>query len=206
MSVINDVARGRRPASPDGLPRRLVMLSPIAEQVLPRVRPALGVEKFHIAASTGSRNALALPVVNGAPIIFAWQPRSPGRTAITRWAPTIAVMLALALGLLAAAMRSSLAALRKFEWLAGHDSLTGLPNRSAFRTELDGRLSERGELAVGMADLDGFKTVNDVHGHPVGDELLRAVAGAYLIAAGTGDFVARLGGDHRAPRPPSRRG
>ncbi|WP_250520342.1 MULTISPECIES: diguanylate cyclase [unclassified Caballeronia] len=60
--------------------------------------------------------------------------------------------------------------------LANCDSLTGLPNRRAFFAGLDRALqtanAQTRMLAVGVLDLDGFKPVNDLHGHPIGDKLL----------------------------------
>ncbi|WP_245323970.1 putative bifunctional diguanylate cyclase/phosphodiesterase [Bradyrhizobium stylosanthis] len=82
--------------------------------------------------------------------------------------------------------------------LAHHDALTDLPNRSAFNAALDERLERAQEgstsFAVLSLDLDRFKEVNDVFGHPVGDMLMRAAA--ERIAAEADDaFVARIGGD-----------
>ncbi|MER7005381.1 GGDEF domain-containing protein [Dactylosporangium sp. NPDC000555] len=77
---------------------------------------------------------------------------------------------------------------------ASHDPLTSLPNRRAL-TEL---LGSRGCTALLLVDLDDFKPVNDRLGHAAGDELLVAVAGRLLAAAGPGDTVVRLGGDEFA--------
>ncbi len=87
---------------------------------------------------------------------------------------------------------------RRITELAFNDSLTALPNRAFFRQhlELELKQAERrgGGLALFCVDLDNFKAVNDTLGHPVGDELLRAVAGR--LSANVGDaMVARLGGD-----------
>jgi len=81
---------------------------------------------------------------------------------------------------------------------ARHDPLTGLYNRGAILTELDDvvRRARRGDPAtVVFVDLDGFKAVNDRHGHAVGDELLRAVAERLERATAEQHRVGRLGGD-----------
>src|SRR5712671_1530456 len=89
----------------------------------------------------------------------------------------------------------------KISHLARHDLLTNLPNRGLFREHLEGAFSKlqpgRG-CAVLCLDLDRFKTVNDTLGHPVGDELLKAVAGRLLSAVQSSDMVARIGGDEFA--------
>ncbi|HEX4979339.1 MAG TPA: EAL domain-containing protein [Acidimicrobiales bacterium] len=85
---------------------------------------------------------------------------------------------------------------------AYHDPLTGLPNRSQFieRVELALEFSgaDPARLAVLFVDLDDFKVVNDVKGHDVGDELLKAVAQRIIGAAGPSNVVARLSGDEFA--------
>jgi diguanylate cyclase (GGDEF)-like protein len=89
----------------------------------------------------------------------------------------------------------------QIERMARHDALTGLPNRLLFREHLDEvvRSSRAGEsLAVLCIDLDRFKAVNDTLGHPVGDELLRAVAQRLSSCVRQTDMVARLGGDEFA--------
>ncbi len=86
--------------------------------------------------------------------------------------------------------------------LARTDSLTRLSNRGAFLEQLqnalgdDARQSER--VAVLFIDLDGFKSVNDRHGHRVGDELLRVVGERLSANVRASDVVARLGGDEFA--------
>lgn len=79
------------------------------------------------------------------------------------------------------------------------DHLTGLPNRRLLIEELEGLIgrSARTDTAVLVAfiDLDGFKAINDTHGHQSGDAFLRAVAQRLTGALRAGDMLARLGGD-----------
>jgi diguanylate cyclase (GGDEF)-like protein/PAS domain S-box-containing protein len=86
--------------------------------------------------------------------------------------------------------------------LADHDPLTGLRNRRLFEHDLKlqvGRCQRYGEQAALMViDLDYFKQVNDLHGHKVGDEALRAVSRTLTRRLRTTDLVARLGGDEFA--------
>jgi diguanylate cyclase (GGDEF)-like protein len=85
---------------------------------------------------------------------------------------------------------------------AFHDPLTRLANRSLFRDRLDHALARsiRGLRSVGVlfVDLDDFKTVNDTHGHTVGDALLVAAGERLVSVVRPGDTVARLGGDEFA--------
>ena len=79
------------------------------------------------------------------------------------------------------------------------DAATGLPNRRALMDELARRLArgqrEHTGLLVAFIDLDGFKAVNDHHGHEGGDRLLAAIADALTQVSRAGDYCARLGGD-----------
>ena len=83
-------------------------------------------------------------------------------------------------------------------WLAHTDPLTNLPNRRGMQEALSNALRlccHEQQLAVYLLDLDGFKPVNDEHGHDVGDELLVAVARRLQGHVRATDLVARLGGD-----------
>ena len=75
------------------------------------------------------------------------------------------------------------------------DPLTGLPNRAALLHALREALAAGAPVTVLFADLDGFKAVNDGHGHAVGDLLLQTVATRLQRSVRGGDLVARLGGD-----------
>lgn len=79
-----------------------------------------------------------------------------------------------------------------------HDDLTGLPNRILLRERVQAQLnSSTGaeQVTLLFVDLDGFKFVNDLHGHGVGDELLVQAAQRLTAALRPGDVVARYGGD-----------
>ncbi|TBY81966.1 EAL domain-containing protein [Rhizobium leguminosarum bv. viciae] len=84
----------------------------------------------------------------------------------------------------------------QIRYMASHDPLTGLPNRTLLREKIDRELSLDGKTsAVLCLDLDHFKEVNDTLGHAVGDLLLKAVADRLADCLREGDSIARLGGD-----------
>ena len=82
---------------------------------------------------------------------------------------------------------------------AMHDALTGLPNRTLFENRLEHGLAQAKRhdrtLAVMFLDLDGFKKINDAHGHDVGDALLKTIADRLSGQAREDDTVSRFGGD-----------
>ena len=82
---------------------------------------------------------------------------------------------------------------------AMHDPLTGLANRTLFNDRLEHGLAQAKRLGLTLAvmfmDLDGFKAVNDTHGHDVGDALLQTVADRLRENTREDDTVCRLGGD-----------
>lgn len=78
---------------------------------------------------------------------------------------------------------------------ASHDELTDLFNRRRIMSGIDQALAGPDDVIVLLCDLDGFKPVNDLHGHAAGDEVLRTVAARLATVAGPGREVGRLGGD-----------
>ncbi len=85
---------------------------------------------------------------------------------------------------------------------ATHDMLTGLPNRVLFHDRLHTAIQraqrQQQNFALVLLDIDGFKEVNDQHGHPAGDALLQQIAERLLAQLRESDTVARLGGDEFA--------
>jgi two-component system, cell cycle response regulator len=90
----------------------------------------------------------------------------------------------------------------RLTFMALHDPLTGLSNRSAFETYLDESFKRcenaKGHFSLMFLDLDGFKNINDTLGHDVGDQVLIYVSEALKSCVRAGDVVARLGGDEFA--------
>lgn len=91
---------------------------------------------------------------------------------------------------------------RQLEHMAYHDALTGLPNRMLFADRLGNAIAQharRGQqLAVLYIDLDGFKPVNDNHGHAAGDTVLKVLSRRMRESLRESDTLARLGGDEFA--------
>lgn len=88
---------------------------------------------------------------------------------------------------------------RRLSLLVRADALTGLLNRAGFEVAIDEAMARcrhhHSPMALFYLDVDRFKSINDRHGHPVGDALLRAFAERLVRAVRSADIVARLGGD-----------
>jgi diguanylate cyclase (GGDEF)-like protein len=86
--------------------------------------------------------------------------------------------------------------------LAARDKLTGLYNRRLFEEQFDAAVARSlrngEELSLLVVDLDGLKRINDLGGHPAGDEALRALGDSLLATVRAGDVACRLGGDEFA--------
>jgi diguanylate cyclase (GGDEF)-like protein len=123
------------------------------------------------------------------------------------WASVLIVLLSALLGRLSWQLaqsrlrerEASLAHAERVEYLAYHDGLTGLPNRSMFSKLLNQCINEaqryQRKIAVAFLDLDRFKQINDSLGHEAGDQLLREVVARLRGCVRASDTVARLGGD-----------
>jgi diguanylate cyclase (GGDEF)-like protein len=89
--------------------------------------------------------------------------------------------------------------IRSLEGLSGTDHLTGLPNRREGEARMTADMSRArrggGQLTSAVVDLDGFKAINDTHGHHAGDICIRHVADVIGRSVREGDWLARWGGD-----------
>jgi diguanylate cyclase (GGDEF)-like protein len=147
----------------------------------------------------------------GEPIGFIiWKPDLPGSRVVGRLVPFLSAAGLVIAGLffaLMARLRRSLKQLGESEHharhLSLHDVLTGLPNRALFSSRFDDciattTMSSGNHAYLALIDLDRFKEVNDVYGHPAGDELLRAVADRMSALIRPTGVLARFGGDEFA--------
>ncbi|AWN52879.1 GGDEF domain-containing protein [Methylobacterium sp. 17Sr1-1] len=180
-------------------------------------RPAEAVLPTAVAALLKTALAAA-----GQPTAAAGQPAAAGAgdpAAVTRELPVQTArglrtlrMRALAIGghgeqpphglLIAEDVSEERAASMRIHHLAHYDGLTGLPNRELFRQRLGEALAAAASgsgagtsTAVLCIDLDDFKRINDTLGHPVGDQMLRALVGRLREVLRPGDCLARLNGD-----------
>ena len=141
------------------------------------------------------RFAFALAGLSLGPLVCgAVMSRDPWLSVLALQAPAVLFGAARMLGRLQALTVSNLQAEQASQERARRDSLTGLLNRAGL-AEASGEIdaSSAGSMVCLYLDLDGFKTINDVHGHQVGDELLKMVA--IRLSSIVGDF-----GRGRAPR------
>ena len=159
-------------------------------------------------AAQVAADELSVPVFAGSHDVVAWKPHLLGTRAFLEIAP-----LRIALGTLFVAIVASIGV--RVHILGGRldrrradaarlaltDALTGLGNRLAFDDALQLRC-EAARTGPGcvlvLLDLDGFKAINDAHGHAAGDAVLRRVAEVLRACAAPGDLVARIGGDEFA--------
>lgn len=94
--------------------------------------------------------------------------------------------------------RISLGFVTRLEGLGMTDSLCGLPNRRALHASIKQDRQDDGQVAVALIDLDGFKMVNDLYGHNVGDTVIKLIADQLRVVCGADARAYRLGGDEFA--------
>jgi diguanylate cyclase (GGDEF)-like protein len=172
---------------------------------LPLGEPLRGADAAEPAALGGNRPGYVAAIADSPLAVVATPPDLDRDPRLMRWG-ALCVTVAAILSLLIAATAYALA-LRaalfeaRISRQARRDPLTGLANRTAIHERLDEAFSSpggEGAIALLVIDLDRFKYINDTHGHPIGDDLLRVVADRLRALAGPNDLVGRLGGDEFA--------
>ena len=139
-----------------------------------------------------------------------WEPQTPGKTMLDQIGGPILIIVGL-LGLAALTLyrrasgmaQSLVASEARATHLAYFDPLTGLPNRTRFQERLDHALDQlrrdhEATVAVHSIDLDRFKEINDLHGHQVGDQLIKLAARRLAAVCRSTDTFARFGADEFA--------
>jgi diguanylate cyclase (GGDEF)-like protein len=163
----------------------------------PRITP--------LAAVTADRARAEIAVSpEGEVEVLSWRPPTPAADLVHQSLPLIIAVVGVLMVGAAAFVRISQAAAsnlvgqeQQMRHAATHDFLTGLSNRSALQDNF-AALSREGPFVVACLDLDGFKAVNDVHGHAAGDEVLKTVADRLRSGTRQIDRLFRLGGDEFA--------
>ena len=174
-------------------------------KTLPLGEPLRGADATEPAALGDNRPGYVAAIADSPLAVVSTPPDLDHDLRLMRWG-ALCVTVAAILSLLVAATAYALA-LRaalfeaRISKQARRDSLTGLANRTAIRERLDQAFacpSGEGTIALLVIDLDRFKYINDTHGHPIGDDMLRVVAHRLRALAGSEDLVGRLGGDEFA--------
>ena len=188
-------------------PTLLITVKPVSQKMLANSERRLGVHGLGFTPIVTEEPGLVMTPVGGDtynPMVASWRPNMPGSFVWRSALPQIGLFVLVFAGvMLFVTLRFSslVKALQRSEaknaFLARHDPLTGLKNRSGFDEEVL-RASRKGEnkpFTILALDLDKFKAVNDRHGHAAGDAVLQAVARRFSDRIGKRGCVARLGGD-----------
>jgi diguanylate cyclase (GGDEF)-like protein len=185
----------------------------IDKDVIDKIARQYLLSGAHLLPQLTSRvTSASIPLIASNGLILgyvAWDPDRPGLTLIREASPALIAGVLLAAGMLwflLRRLRRATGELQKSQdqaqYLAFHDTLTGLPNRALFEDRLKRALlavaRDNRRIALLYIDIDRFKTINDTFGHPAGDELVRQTAARLEASVRQLDTVARLGGDEFA--------
>ncbi|CDX19617.1 Periplasmic sensor diguanylate cyclase/phosphodiesterase [Mesorhizobium plurifarium] len=212
LSVMPLVPSSDRIAQAPGTEYLHVSVEFISDAVVGKIAGKYLLEGARLVPLSEPVGPAAVPLVDARGVILGyigWDQLRPGLALVRKIAPALAIALLLAGGVLVfllRRLRRASAALQtsqdQAQYLAFHDTLTGLPNRALFEDRLRRTLlfaSQDGtRVALLYLDLDRFKHINDTLGHPAGDELVRQTAARLRHTIREVDTVARLGGDEFA--------
>ncbi|ADO48510.1 putative bifunctional diguanylate cyclase/phosphodiesterase [[Enterobacter] lignolyticus] len=192
----------------DATRRYLVITRHINAQILRDLGNTFQIANLHLTREKSSEYSIPLLTSGGKPVGFLnWQPRLPGAEAAAAASAEIRQIVALAAGLILFFIVLSSLGLYKLargekqaREIALTDWLSHLPNRRALIEQLE-RVRKHGDdelKTVVFIDLDGFKDVNDIYGHDVGDALIVHIAHTLHALVPDDGMLARMGGDEFA--------
>ena len=192
-------------AKPDMHPFVAIALEEAGEDFRGRVSQSAGVGSIEILDQpSGSKWRGLAPFAFGPSETFVeWSPDRPGDRTFGNIGSLLVSFAALFAGLIAVHTTSRLADNEALAAkMAGHDLLTGMPNRLLFTQLLEAELARArrhsGKLGLLFLDLDRFKEINDTHGHEAGDCLIISATRRIAAVLRQGDILARFGGDEFA--------
>jgi len=177
----------------------------INDTVIDKIARKYLLDGAHLLSLSQPTGSAAIPLLDSRGVILgyiAWDQERPGLTLMRKAGPALIAAMLLAASVLAFLLRrlrrasTALQTSRnEAQYLAFHDTLTGLPNRALFEDRLRRALLTAGHDAAKVAllylDIDRFKHVNDTLGHPAGDELVRQTATRLQQTIREVDTVAR---------------
>lgn len=192
----------------DSTRRYLVITRHINAGMLKALGNTFQIDNLHLTTNRLNDNTVALKSASGTVVGYLnWQPRLPGAQAAMDASPEVRKIVALVVALILLFMLLSSLGLWKLargeqqaREIALTDWLSQLPNRRALIEQMDqSAITDSSELkTVVFIDLDGFKDVNDIYGHDVGDTLIVRIADTLRQQVPPGGMLARLGGDEFA--------
>ncbi|MER8647175.1 EAL domain-containing protein [Mesorhizobium sp. M0586] len=211
LSVMPLVPSSDRVTQASGSEYLHVSIEFINDAVIGKIAQKYLLAGAHLLPMAQPLGSAAIPLIDKQGVILgyiAWDQERPGLTLVGKASPALALAALVAASVLAfllRRLRRASSALQtsqaQAQYLAFHDTLTGLPNRALFEDRLRRALLTSGnesKVALLYLDLDRFKHVNDTLGHPAGDELVRQTAARLHHTVRDVDTVARLGGDEFA--------
>ncbi|WP_033001339.1 EAL domain-containing protein [Mesorhizobium sp. LSJC269B00] len=211
LSVMPLVPSSDRVTQAPGSEYLHVSIEFINDAVIGKIAQKYLLAGAHLLPMAQPLGSAAIPLIDKQGVILgyiAWDQERPGLTLVGKASPALALAALVAASVLAfllRRLRRASSALQtsqaQAQYLAFHDTLTGLPNRALFEDRLRRALLTSGnesKVALLYLDLDRFKHVNDTLGHPAGDELVRQTAARLHHTVRDVDTVARLGGDEFA--------
>lgn len=188
----DEIAAGQHPLV-------LIQAKRLTSSVVPHMGNDLGLQDIRFGQIDPARPSFRLKDLAGQPIgIISWQPKKLEGPALKGlvWITALVVGgLLLAIGYV---VHQCVGIIKTLYQQARTDTLSKLPNRRALRLEAARAMKSGEPIAAAILDLDGFKRVNDFHGHHVGDQLIIAIADMGRALLENRGMFARLGGDEFA--------